>query len=162
MFFNKFKKNKKNEMYAPVNGEIVQLQDVPDPVFSEKMMGEGIAILPEEGELYSPVEGKVIQVAPTKHAIGILASDGSEILLHVGLETVLLKGSGFTPHVKEGDEVTVGQHIMSFDLPFLKENVSSTIIPMVITNSLDGKKEFFLTKESKAKKGKTVLITIIS
>ncbi|NYE08780.1 PTS system glucose-specific IIA component [Bacillus niacini] len=156
MVFNFFKKEKL-KVVAPVNGAIIPLEEVPDPVFSQKMMGEGIAILPSEGNVYSPVDGTVILIASTKHAVGIRANDGTEILLHVGLETVALNGKGFRVGVNEGDKISVGQMIMEADWEYISKNAKSKIIPIVITNSED--KQFILTEEENAVQGKTVIIT---
>ncbi len=119
---------------SPLNGEIIGLEDVPDPVFSEKMMGDGIAILPEDGELLSPVDGEILQVFPTKHAVGIKTKSGMEILIHIGLETVMMKGEGFTSLVKEGDRVRTGQPLISFNVDLVKEKAKSTVTPVIITN----------------------------
>ena len=93
---SKLFKKRKLQIYAPVNGEVIPLDQVPDPVFSQKMMGEGVAIMPHNGNIHAPIEGTVILVSDTKHAIGLRSSDGTEILIHIGLETVSLKGKGFT------------------------------------------------------------------
>ena len=109
MVFNFFKKEKEElQIYAPINGQIISIEEVPDPVFNQKMMGEGVAVIPTEGSICSPVDGTILQVAPTKHAVGILAKDGSEILIHIGLETVALKGEGFQVAVTTGDKVSKG------------------------------------------------------
>jgi sugar PTS system EIIA component len=158
MVFNFFKKQKL-QIFAPTNGEIIPLEQVPDPVFSEKMMGEGIAIIPTGGDICSPVEGKIIQIAPTKHAIGILAEDGTEILVHVGLETVALKGEGFTVLVNMGEKVSVGQLLVKVDWDYIKTHAKSIVTPIVITNSNEGKKQYIPTKEKAGKVGKTVIIT---
>ena len=107
MFKKLFKQKKEENIVAPLNGKIVPMEEVPDPVFNQKMMGEGIAIVPEEGMVYSPVNGKIIQLAETKHAIGLITEGGVEILIHIGLETVGLKGEGFTTKVNVGDEVLI-------------------------------------------------------
>lgn len=163
MAFNLFKKSKqeaKLEILAPVNGEIIPLEEVPDPVFSEKMMGEGIALIPSDGKFHSPVKGKVIQVAPTKHAIGILAEDGTEILMHIGLETVALKGEGFKVKVETGDEIAVGQLLVEADIAYIREHAKSTVTPIVITNSLNSDKQYMPTTEKESMAGDTVLITV--
>lgn len=159
MVFNLFKK-KSLELVAPVTGKIVPLEEVPDPVFSQKMMGEGVAILPSEGNIYSPVNGTVMLVAATKHAVGIRAQDGTEILIHVGLETVALNGEGFTAAVKEGDKVSVGQLLLEVDWEYISKHAKSTVTPIVITNSDDGKKSFNFTDEKEGLQGKTVLLTV--
>jgi PTS system glucose-specific IIA component len=139
MFKKFFSKNttipKTIELKAYVSGTIVKLEDVPDPVFSEKMMGDGIAIEPIEGKIVSPVDGEIIQVFPTKHAIGIKTNNGVEILLHIGLETVAMNGEGFNAHVSQGEKVRVGDSLVTFDLELVKEKAKSTIIPIIITNT---------------------------
>ncbi|MFT4412395.1 PTS glucose transporter subunit IIA [Fredinandcohnia humi] len=129
-------KDKKTEetFFAPVTGKVLSLEEVPDPVFSQKMMGDGLAIDPSEGKVVSPVKGKIIQLFPTKHAIGIKTETGLEVLIHIGLETVSMKGEGFTAHISEGDNVDVGSPLVTFDLELVKEKAASTITPMVITN----------------------------
>jgi len=161
MLKNLFKKGKEEEkLFAAMNGKVVKLEDVPDPVFNQKMMGEGIAIEPREGEIFSPVDGKVVQIPDSKHAIGLETEQGTEILLHVGLETVSLKGKGFTPNVNVGDKVSVGQSLMTVDLEYIRDNASSIITPMVITNSNDIERDITLSEEKEAKAGETTLITI--
>jgi len=123
------------QLFAPITGNAVTLDKVPDPVFSEKMMGDGIAIEPTEGLAVSPVDGEIVQVFPTKHAIGIRAKNGAEILIHIGLETVSLNGEGFEAFVKEGDKVKVGDKLVSFDLDIIKTKAKSTITPIIITNT---------------------------
>lgn len=155
---NIFKKTN-TKIYAPVNGDIIPLEQVPDPVFKEKMMGEGIAVIPSDGYIHSPVKGMVTLIAETKHAIGIKTNDGIELLIHVGLETVSLKGKGFNVIVKVGDRVSVGQLLMEMDLEYVKNHAKSTVTPIVITNSFDGNKKYSLTKEKHSQMGKTVIIT---
>ncbi len=124
---------------APLTGEIVALEQVPDPVFSEKALGDGIAILPEDGKVYSPVNGVVATVAATKHAYGFQSEDGLDVLVHVGLETVGLNGEGFTVHIKEGDQVKVGDLVAEADLSFLKSKNLNLITPVLICDGMDDK-----------------------
>ena len=98
-----------------MKGKVVDITEVPDPVFAQKMMGDGFAIIPEEGTLVSPVAGEIIQVFPTKHAFGIKSGD-IELLIHVGLETVAMKGEGFDVKVSAGDKIEVGQTLLTYDL----------------------------------------------
>ncbi|WP_134699405.1 PTS glucose transporter subunit IIA [Ammoniphilus sp. YIM 78166] len=121
-------------LVAPLSGKVMNLEEVPDPVFSQLMMGDGLAIVPTEGKVVSPVDGEIVQFFPTKHAIGLLSDVGVEILIHVGLETVHLKGEGFEGHVEVGDQVKAGDLLLSFDLDLIKEKAKSTITPIVITN----------------------------
>jgi len=125
---------KEEVAFAPLSGKMISIEEVPDPVFSQKMMGDGIAIEPNEGVVVSPVEGEIIQLFHTKHAIGIRSKSGAEILIHIGLETVNMNGEGFEAHVKEGDKVNVGDKLITCDLDLIKEKAASTITPMVITN----------------------------
>ncbi|WP_373605028.1 PTS sugar transporter subunit IIA [Bacillus sp. AFS002410] len=119
---------------APLTGEVHPLSDVPDPVFAEKMMGDGFAITPSEGVVVAPFDGEIVQVFHTKHAIGIRSKDGVEILIHVGLETVKLNGEGFDAHVTEGQNVNAGDHLLTFNIDYIKENAKSTITPVIFTN----------------------------
>lgn len=159
MFKKLFKQKKEENLVAPINGKIVKMEEVPDPVFNQKMMGEGIAIIPEEGKIYSPVNGKIVQLAETKHAIGLTTEGGVEILIHIGLETVGLEGKGFTPKVTVGEKVTQGQLLMEVDLDYIDQHASNTITPIVITNSAEGTKNYHFTSETVAKATETVIIT---
>ena len=96
----------KEILYSPANGVVVPVSDVADPVFSQKMMGDGFAVIPADGNIYSPAKGKVLSVFPTKHAVGILLDSGLELLLHMGLDTVELNGKPFEIFVKEGQALT--------------------------------------------------------
>lgn len=158
MFFNFFKKEKL-QIIAPVNGEIIPLEEVPDPVFSQKMMGEGVAMMPTSGGICSPVDGTIIQIAPTKHAVGILTEDGTEILIHIGLETVALKGEGFTVAVKENDKVSAGQLLINVDWDFISKHAKSKITPIVITNSHNSGKTYSITNNKEGIQGETVVIS---
>ncbi|ENH97626.1 PTS system glucose-specific transporter subunit IICBA [Gracilibacillus halophilus YIM-C55.5] len=123
---------------SPIEGEVLPLEEVPDQVFSTKMMGDGFAINPVDGNIVSPVNGKIVNIFPTKHAIGILADNGAELLIHIGLDTVNLKGEGFTAKVEEGDEVKQGQLLMEVDLSYIEENAPSKITPVIFTNLGEG------------------------
>jgi PTS system glucose-specific IIA component len=133
--FGKKEKRTVEPLYVPITGKLVDLEDVPDPVFSQKLMGDGFAIEPSEGKVLSPIDGQVIQVFHTKHAIGLRSQTGIELLIHVGLETVSLNGEGFEVYVREGQKLKVGDEIMSFDLSMISEKAASTISPIIITNS---------------------------
>ncbi|KHF41361.1 PTS sugar transporter subunit IIA [Halalkalibacter okhensis] len=131
------KKESKVEVTSPITGKVLELAEVPDPVFSQKMMGDGVAFDPEDGEVVSPVDGEIVQVFPTKHAVGIKTKSGMEILIHIGLETVNLNGEGFESFVKAGDKVKRGDKLIEFDLNVVREKAASTITPMIITNTDD-------------------------
>ncbi|MCM3694317.1 glucose-specific PTS transporter subunit IIBC [Neobacillus niacini] len=125
---------------APLKGELKPITEVPDQVFAGRMMGDGFAIVPVEGTIVSPVNGKIVNLFPTKHAIGILSDTGREILIHVGIDTVNLKGQGFETLVAENDIVEQGQPLLKVDLDYIKEHATSTITPIVFTNLAEGEK----------------------
>jgi PTS system D-glucosamine-specific IIC component len=131
---------KEDKFVSPIKGEVKPISEVPDAVFSGKMMGDGFAILPTEGTVVSPVDGKIVNLFPTKHAIGILSDSGREILIHVGIDTVNLKGEGFETLVAENDRVEAGQPLLKVDLDYIKENATSIITPIVFTNLSEGEK----------------------
>ncbi len=122
---------------APVKGKIVELSHVPDQTFSDKILGDGIAILPEEGKVYAPADGEVSCVMDTKHAVAFTSAQGLEILIHVGLETVELKGKHFTSHVQSGAKVKEGDLLLEFDLEALKKAGYQTVTPVIVTNAGD-------------------------
>jgi sugar PTS system EIIA component len=119
---------------APLTGEMNSLSEVPDPVFAEKMMGDGFAITPSEGVVVAPISGEIVQLFHTKHAVGIRSNEGVEVLIHVGLETVKLNGEGFEAHVSEGQKVNAGDKLLTFDINYIKENAKSIITPVIFTN----------------------------
>ena len=119
---------------SPIKGEIKPITEVPDAVFAEKMMGDGFAIVPEEGLIVSPVSGTIVNLFPTKHAIGILSDAGREILIHVGIDTVKLEGKGFESLVAQDDKVKQGQPLLKVDLDYVGKNATSIITPIVFTN----------------------------
>ncbi len=124
-------------VYAPLNGKVVSLDEVPDPVFADKVLGEGCAIIPTDGKIYSPVNGVVSSVAETLHAYGFTSDEDLEVLIHFGLETVSLKGQGFTAHVKEGDKVKVGDLIAEVNMDLIREKELNTITPVLICGGAD-------------------------
>lgn len=108
-FFDRFKKDKGIELTAPMKGKCVSIKEVPDPTFAEEILGKGIAVIPQDGHVYAPADGKISTVFPTGHAVGITTADGAEILIHIGLDTVELKGEPFEQKVKEGQDVKKGR-----------------------------------------------------
>ncbi|MBU7216232.1 PTS glucose transporter subunit IIA [Staphylococcus gallinarum] len=151
--------NKDSEIFAPLTGEYVKIEDIPDPVFAQKMMGEGFGINPTEGEVVSPIEGKIDNVFPTKHAIGLKADNGLELLVHIGLDTVQLDGEGFEILVESGDTVNVGDPILRFDLNYIKENAKSVISPIIITNS-DNTTSVSIADVASVTKGETKIVDV--
>ncbi|MCT8976791.1 glucose-specific PTS transporter subunit IIBC [Clostridium sp. CX1] len=123
---------------APIEGKILPISEVPDEVFSQKMMGDGFAIEPAKGEVVSPVNGTITTIFPTKHAIGITADNGREILIHFGIDTVNLKGEGLEALVEQGATVKVGQPILKVNLAEVKGKVPSVITPIIFTNLAEG------------------------
>jgi phosphoenolpyruvate-protein phosphotransferase len=121
-------------LVAPLAGWVAPLSEVPDAVFADKMLGDGVAIDPVRGELCAPCDGEIIALAKTYHAITIRAENGAEILLHVGLDTVALQGEGFEPIVKEGAHVRRGDLLLRFDLDLLVQRAKSLLTPIVVTN----------------------------
>ncbi len=125
---------KKNiDLYAPVVGKAVKLEDVPDKMFAEKLLGDGIAFVFDTDVIYAPCDGEIIMIAATKHALGIRAANHAEIMIHIGLETVNFNGEGFTPLVKDGDKVKRGQGLIKIDRAFFEEHNANLITPMVVT-----------------------------
>lgn len=125
------------KIVSPLSGKAIPIDQVPDPVFSDKVLGDGCAIVPDNGKIYSPVNGKITSVAETLHAYGFMSDDGIEILVHFGLETVSLKGEGFTSHVKVGDTVKQGDLIAEADTDLLISKGINIITPVLITGGAD-------------------------
>lgn len=135
--FNIFKKKEEKKdlvLVSPVNGELLDIADVPDEVFAQKMMGDGFAIKSNDGLVVSPVDAEVQLVFETKHAIGLKTESGLEMLIHFGVDTVKLKGEGFDVFVETGDKVKAGDKLMQVNLDYIKENAKSDISPIIFTN----------------------------
>ena len=122
------------EIVSPLAGQVKELSQATDPVFSSGVMGQGLVIEPSEGELVSPVNGTVTVLFPTKHAVGIVSDEGVEMLMHIGMDTVGLDGKGFEAHIEQGDHVTIGQKLISFDMDVIKAAGLVTETPIIITN----------------------------
>ncbi|RKD34182.1 PTS sugar transporter subunit IIA [Thermohalobacter berrensis] len=132
--FLKRKKSKTVELKAPITGKVVELSEVPDEVFSQKLAGDGVAIKPENNVVHAPVDGEITQIFPTKHAVGITSKQGVEILIHIGIDTVNMQGEGFTAFVEKGDKVKAGDKLIEFDTAKIEEKAKSTITPVIVTN----------------------------
>ena len=128
---------KKVTIASPVPGRVVLLESIPDETFSTGVLGRGIAVEPSEGKVYAPFDGTCESVFDTKHALNLLSEDGVELLIHVGLETVSLKGEPFKTHVKDGDKITKGQLLLEFDMKKIVAGGCKTVTPVVITNEDD-------------------------
>ena len=122
---------------APVAGQVINLEDVNDPVFSQKKLGEGFAVKPSAGEIVSPVTGKVVMVAKTKHALGLQTADGVEVMIHLGIDTVELDGKPFDLQVAAGSEVKAGQQLGTMDLQAIKDAQKDDTVILAITNTAD-------------------------
>lgn len=133
--------NKKEEVFSSyVEGRMADISEAPDEAFAGKLMGDGIVMFPKGNIVYAPADATIETVFPTKHAIGLKTKEGTEILLHVGIDTVKLDGKGFTVFVNDGDTVKKGDKLMEVDLNYIAENAASTAIPMVFTNLEEGQK----------------------
>ena len=155
---NQEKQNVLATFLAPLTGKAVSLSEVPDPVFAEKVIGDGIAIIPEDGKIVSPVDGEISSIAETGHAYGFTADNGLEVLVHVGLETVSLKGECFKVYAKAGDKVKAGDLIAEVDLNLLKEKGLNSISPVLICSDLEEKE--ILYTEGNVKAGESVVLTV--
>ncbi|GMA62707.1 PTS glucose transporter subunit IIA [Alicyclobacillus fastidiosus] len=121
-------------IYAPVDGDIVPIDAVEDPVFAQRMVGDGLAIRPTSDTIVAPVAGTLTQLFPTGHAAGITTPEGLEVLIHIGIDTVELKGEGFTKLLEQGSQVEVGTPIVKLDLARLKDTAKSLVTPVIVTN----------------------------
>jgi PTS system glucose-specific IIC component len=143
------------EFVAPANGEMIPIDKVEDDVFSQKMMGEGFAVVPENGEIASPVAGTIVSVFPTKHAIGIKTDDDIEVLLHMGIDTVDLGGEAFKIHVQEGEKVKAGKVVATADLAKIQKAGKMTTMIVVFTNG-DKIKDYHYAKTGLVSRGETI------
>lgn len=159
-FFNSKKTNfsKKIEIFAPLSGDIINIEDVPDLVFSKKIVGDGIAIKPSGNQILAPVNGTIGKIFETMHAFSIVSEDNVELCVHFGIDTVKLKGEGFKKTAQDNQKVKIGDEIITFDLNFLSEKAQSTLTPIVISNLENFKK---IEKSSGTViAGKTVIMTL--
>lgn len=151
----------KMSVTAPISGKIIPITEVPDSVFSEKVLGDGIAIIPSDGKIYSPINGVVSSVAETLHAYGFTSDDGLDVLVHFGLETVNLKGEGFKSYVKDGDRVSVGDLVAEVDIELLKSKGINIITPVLICGGAE-ELDMNLCKDKTVYAVKTTLISFSS
>ena len=143
---------------APLTGKAVPLSEVPDPVFSDKVLGDGVAIIPADGKIVSPVDGEISTVAETGHAYGFTSEGGQEILVHVGLETVSLNGECFKVYGKAGDKVKKGDLVAEVDLGYLKEKDINPITPVLLCSDTEGKELQY--GEGEVEAGKSAVLTL--
>lgn len=137
MGFMKLFQNKPKEklIFSPLNGLVIPLSNVKDPVFADGILGKGAAIIPSEGKLVSPVNGTILSVFPTLHAIGIKSDEEVELLIHLGFDTVELKGKYFKSYVSEGDKVDVGDLLIEFQIEEIKNAGFDITTPIIVTNT---------------------------
>lgn len=136
-FFKKLFSQPTDSLYAPVAGEAVPISEVSDPTFGQEILGKGIAIRPTDGKVYAPCDATVDMMFETGHAVSLIADCGAEILIHIGLDTVNLKGQHYTVRAQNGDKVKKGQLLIEFDREAVAAAGYDTITPVVICNSGD-------------------------
>ena len=156
--FNFFKKKEEKgiEIGAPVKGKAVPLSQVSDPTFGEEILGKGVAIIPEDGNICAPCDGTIEMIFDTLHALSMTTPDGVELLVHIGLDTVELKGEHFTAHKKSGDAVKKGDLILTVDIDAVKAAGYDVITPVIVCNTPDFKSVEAVTDET-VNAGDTVL-----
>ena len=134
-FFDIFKKKEKTivTIYSPINGKVIELKDVPDEAFAQKMVGDGCAIEPDKGVICSPIDGQLMNIFPTSHAIIFETIDGLEMIVHFGIDTVKLEGKGFQK-LREPGSIKIGDEIVKYNLDEIKDGVPSTRSPIIINN----------------------------
>lgn len=157
--FKKLFKKKATDVVAPMDGKMLSLDNVNDPVFSERAMGDGFAIDFKSGDVYSPVDGEIVAVFPTNHAIGIKSDDRNEYLVHIGLDTVMHKGEGFESFVKQNDRVAKGDLLVKVNHEYFRENNVEMISPIIVTN-LNGRKVELLRVNEELKHGDDEILRI--
>ncbi len=147
------------KILAPLTGDVIPLEDVPDVVFSEKLAGDGVAIKPSGKTIHAPLDG-VVKFFESNHCFTVKAENGLEILVHFGIDTVELSGAGFKRLVESGEKVTAGTPLIELDLPYLEANAKSTITPVVISGSGDLRISKVYLFEGRATAGFTVIISV--
>jgi len=141
---------------SPLTGIAKDLSEAPDEAFANKMMGDGVVVIPTDGNVVAPADGEVIFVFPSKHAVGFKTTDGLELLIHIGIDTVKLDGKGFETFVKDGDKLKKGDKILSFDLEFIKDNAPSIASPCICT-ALSSNQQVRLLKDGEIKAGEALM-----
>jgi len=144
---------------SPLSGRVLPLAEVPDDVFSQKVLGDGAAVIPSDGRICSPVTGRVSSVAETQHAYGFITEDGIEVLVHIGVDTVALKGEGFRAHVRAGDTVKAGDLVAEADLSLLEERGIGSVTPVVVIDGADGMRMEAPSGEVKAGEDTLLVLT---
>jgi len=155
-FFKKKTKEYADVVGAPLKGEAIESAAVNDPTFAEEMLGKGMAIKPSEGKVYAPFDGTVAMVFDTKHAVSLVSDKGTEVLIHVGLDTVMLKGEHYTAHVESGASVKKGDLLLEFDMEAIAAAGYDTVTPVVICNA-DDYKDIIRTTGKQVEPGDVVM-----
>ncbi len=158
MIFNIFNKKNTEEIKAPMSGKIIPLEEVKDEVFSEKMLGDGMALEPEEGIVVAPFDGRVSQIFSTGHAI-VLETEKIALLIHIGIDTVKLEGKGFEIIAKENQKVKTGDELIKFDIGFIKEKGYILQSPLVLLKK-ENIKSIEFTQATKAIRGRDVIMKV--
>lgn len=151
----------KIQIFAPIKGIVKDITEVPDDTFAQKILGDGVAIIPEEGKVYAPADGTVENIMDSKHGIMFRTNQGVELLIHIGLETVNLKGKYFTAHVENGAKVKAGELLVDFDLNSIKNDGYNTITPVVVTNTDDYIRTVPMFKSSESVQTGDCILTIV-
>ncbi|MEL4472240.1 PTS glucose transporter subunit IIA [Shewanella algae] len=146
------------KVYAPISGDIVAIEKVPDVVFAEKIVGDGIAIEPKGQFMLAPIDGTIGKIFETNHAFSIESPQGLELFVHFGVGTIELRGKGFKRLAQEGQDVKAGEPILEFDLDFLKDQVNSLLTPVVLANMEDVK--YLEKRQGTVSAGKDVIFTV--
>ena len=156
--FDIFKKKEKTvvTIYSPMNGKVIELKEVPDEAFAQKMVGDGCAIEPDRGIICSPIDGQLMNIFPTNHAIIFETIDGLEMIVHFGIDTVKLDGKGFQK-LREPGPIKIGDEIVKYNLDDIKDGVPSTRSPIIINNMEKVEKIEILSLEKIVKIGEPIM-----
>ncbi|MBX4263273.1 PTS sugar transporter subunit IIA [Clostridium estertheticum] len=134
-FIKKDKEEKSIILKSPIVGRCFDMSEMPDEMFSKKLLGDGVGFESTDGILYAPVDGEILQVFPTKHALILRTKEGIEILLHIGIDTLQMKGEGFEAFTEKGNQVKVGDKLLTFDNELIKAKVKSNLSVLIVTNN---------------------------
>jgi len=132
-----FLKRKTREVFSPVDGQVIEIENVDDEVFSAKMVGDGVAVIPLSDTFCAPIDGVISKLFSTNHAYSVKSDKDLEVMVHIGLETVALKGEGFERLANEGDEVKAGDPIIRVDLAYIKEHAKDIVTPVIVSDESD-------------------------
>lgn len=155
------KKLSKGEVFSPIEGKVLPLTEAKDGAFSDGIIGKGVVIEPTSGEVIAPFDGTVMTLFPTNHAIGLISETGTEVLIHIGIDTVQLEGKGFEAFVKQGDTVKKGQKLVQFDIDTITSEGYNTQVPIIITNTPDFA-DIILISQPAVKRNDLLITTVVS